>query len=372
METLGKGWMLTMGNTQEEICERMAARLKNQASRMPGSFAADNLLAVSSELARIYSMDYDRLLSRAHVKTAEGEDLDVAAKENHGMTRNPATFEEVNLTITGEPGTTVSEAVGVRSGDLVYMVTGSYTIGDTGEVHVSARCVEPGSGHGVMSGAEWEFLESYDGLEGAANESASSGGYDAETDEEFRSRIDAEESEIRGYGNPAWYRAAALEVTGVAKAKVFDIARGLGTVDVVIIARENREASALLVQRVAEHIEAGRIPGADVLVQSGTGSEIRVSAGVYLSPEISLSSVKAEFGRNLNEYLEGMDFRDARTSTRISHAKIVDILMGCQGVTDVEDLLVNGEEKSLVLDNRSFPVAVEPVLVLKEEPYAAG
>lgn len=361
-----------MGNTAAEIYERMTGDLKNPASRMAGSFTADNLLAVSNELARIYSMDYDRLLSRAHVISAVGEDLDVAARENHGMVRNPATYEEVNLTISGEPGAVVTENMGVRYGDLVYMVTGSCIVGDTGNVQVSARCTESGSGHGVPAEAEWKFTDSYEGLDKAVNENASSGGYDAETDEEFKHRIDEEESEIRGYGNIAWYRAAALEVTGVAKAKVFDIARGLGTVDVVIIAKGNTEASSLLVQRVMEHIEAERVPGADVLVQSGTGFEIQVSASVYLSPEISISSVRAEFTKNLNEYLDNMDFKDSRTSTRVSHAKIVDILMGCQGVTDVEDLLINGEEKSLALDKRSFPVALDPVLTLKEEPYAAG
>lgn len=67
-----------------------------------------------------------------------------------------------------------------------------------------------------------------------------------------------------------------------------------------------------------------------------------------------------------------MDFRDVGINARVSHAKMVDILMGCQGVLDVEDLLLNGEEKSLVLEKRSFPTASDIVLTQKEEHYAAG
>ena len=361
-----------MGNTAKELYERMAGSLKNPASKLPGSFSADNLLAVANELARIYSMEYDRLLSRAHVRTATGEDLDVAAKENHGMARNPATAEEVNLTITGEPGAAVKEGMGVRSGELFYRIAGNYVVGDLGTVRVSARCIHTGSGYGVPAGAEWDFAEPYPGLEGAENEEASSGGYDAETDEEFRQRIEEEESEIKGYGNIAWYRAAAMAVTGVAKAKVFDIPRGLGTVDVVVIARGNQEASSLLLQRVAEYIESERVPGADVRVESGSSFPVVVSASLYLSSDVSLSSVTAEFQESFRDYLEGMDFRDAGIHARVSHAKTVDILMGCQGVLDVEGLLLNGEEKSIVLEKRSFPTVADPIFTPKEEPYAEG
>ncbi|RKJ01307.1 hypothetical protein D7X87_20610 [bacterium D16-54] len=361
-----------MGNTSVEIYDRMAGELKNPASKMAGSFTADNLLAVANEIARIYNMEYERLLMRAHVKTAQGEDLDIAAKENHGMVRNPATAEEVNLIISGEPGTLITEAMGFRSGELIYMAAGTSMVGESGQVQISARCVESGFGYGVPAGAEWEFLNDYSGLNEVWNEQPSSGGYDEESDEEFKKRIEDEESGIKGYGNIAWYRAAALEVTGVAQAKVFDIPRGLGTVDVVIIAKGNTEASSLLIQRVKEHIETERVPGADVLVQSGSALEIQVSASVYLNLETSISSVKAEFAKSLNNYLENLDFRDAAANARVSHAKIVDILMGCQGVVDVEDLLVNGKEGSLVLEKRSFPAASEPILIVKEEPYAAG
>ncbi len=361
-----------MGNTTKEVYDRMAGRLKNPASKLPGSFTSDNLLAVANELARIYSMEYDQLIRRSHYRTAAGEDLDRTAKENHGMVRNPATREEVYLTITGQPGAEIKEGLGIRCQELVYQVAGTYLVGESGEVQVLARCVHTGSGYHVPAGAEWKFLEDSSGLEEARNDEASNGGYDTETDEEFRERIEEEERVIVGYGNIAWYRKTALEVTGVGAAKVFDLSRGLGTVDVVIVEKGNEEASELLVKRVAEHIESERVPGADVLVESGRKIEVRVCAGVYLHPGVSVVSVQTEFKTGLRDYLENMGFRDSSVRTRISHAKIGNILLSCQGVMDVEDLQINDSDQSLVLDPRSFPAALDPVLIPKEESYREG
>lgn len=350
-----------MGNTAQEIYNRMAADLKNMASKMPGSFTADNLLSVSNELARLYSMEYDRLIDRAHITTAKGADLDRAALENHGMTRLEASYEEVNVTIIGMPGTLIDSTMGVKADDNVYMFTGDYTVGADGTVEVSARCTEAGAGHTAAAGAVNQFLETYAGLESVTNEQMSSGGYDAETDKDFVNRILDSEKAVAGYGNIAWYRAAAKKVAGVSKAKVFDLARGRGTVDVVIIARNNTEASEVLVKRVAEYIEANRVPGADVLVQSGVALAIQTTASVYLDDGYSISSVQSEFFSKLQQYLDNMEFKN--TSERVSHAKVVDLLINCGGVLDIGSLTLNGEEASIVLGARNFPVASEPQLI---------
>lgn len=349
-----------MGNTAQEIYKRMSNDLKLPASRMPGSFTADNLLAVSNELARLYNMEYDRLIDRAHITTAKGADLDTAAMENHGMTRLEASYEEVNVTVTGMPGTTIDSSMGVKSDSHVFMFCGTYVIGADGTVEATARCTEAGSGHRIAAHAISQFLEEYAGLESITNEQESGGGYDEETDEDFTARILDSERDVAGYGNVAWYRSVAKTVTGVSKAKVFDLARGLGTVDVVIIAQGNTAASDVLIRRVADYIEANRVPGADVLVQSGVPLAVTVSAKVYLNAGYAVSSVQAEFYSRLKEYLEDMDFKTA--NQRVSHAKVVDLLINCNGVMDIENLTLNGKETSIVLEARSFPVAVQPEL----------
>ncbi len=355
-----------MGNTPSEIMERMKKRLSLPASTMEGSFTADNIQAVANELGKIYSEDYDRLISRSHITTAVGEDLDVAAKENHGMVRNSATYEQVNLLFTGTPGTVIDENMGAYVDDIIFMVAGNYEISDTGSVLATAICTESGSGYQVSAGVVINLLDPYEGITSVINPDPSSGGYDRETDDDFRSRILENEADTPGYGNIAWYRATAKEVTGVEKAKVFDVARGKGTVDVVIIASGNQAASQVLVQRVADHIEDLRLAGVDVLVESGVPFSVAASAAVYLDPSVSLASVTAEFKGRLMEYLDSIEFVYEKVKSRVSLAKVSELLLGCSGVTDIENLQLNGSAASIELEERCFPVAEEPGLTLAE------
>lgn len=344
-----------MGNTPEEIFARMKSSLINPASKMEGGFTAEHLQAVANELGRLYSEEYDRLIARSHISTAYGDDLDAAAEENHCMFRREATYEQANVTVTGVPGTAIDSSMGVKSDTAVFMFAGMYVIGESGTVEATVICTIAGAGNTAAPGAINTCLSNYQGITSVTNTQASSGGYDRETDDEFRERIWEEEREITGYGNISWYRSTAREVPGVEKAKVIDLARGKGTVDVVIIAKGNTTASGVLVQRVKDHIEELKIPGADVLVESGTAKKVDVSAKVYLTALSSIEAIKEEFRERLKEYFEEIAF-DGSDTCRVSYAKIMNLLISCGGVQDVEELLLNGAGETLVLDNRSFPV----------------
>lgn len=344
-----------MGNTPAEILARMKSTLTSQASKMEGSFTAEHLSAVANELGRLYSEEYDRLIARSHISTAYGDDLDAAAEENHCMFRREATFEQANVTVTGVPGTGIDSSMGVKSDTAVFMFAGTYMIGDDGTVETTVICTEAGAGNTAAPGAINACLSAYEGITDVTNAEASSGGYDRETDDDFRERIREEEREITGYGNIAWYRSTAREVSGVEKAKVLDLARGKGTVDVVIIAKGNTTASGVLVQRVKDHLEELKIPGADILVESGTAEKVDVSAKVYLTTVSSIDAIKEEFRVRLKEYFEEIAF-DGSETCRVSYARIVNLLISCGGVMDVEQLTVNGAGESLVLDIRSFPI----------------
>lgn len=353
-----------MGNTPKEIRDRIANRLIYSASKMEGSFTADNVQAVANELGRIYSEDYDRLIARSHITTATGEDLDIAAKENHGMVRLEASHEEVNLLVTGIVGTVIDESVEAMSDDIVFRVSGTYVIGEAGTVMVTAICTEPGSGNHVGVGTVTTLLDDYPGIESVTNLEESSGGYDLEMDEEFRNRILEKEKDVPGYGNIAWYRSTAKEVNGVEKVKVFDVARGKGTVDVVIIAEGNTAASKILVQRTADHIEEKRIAGVDVLVEAGEPYEVSVSAAVWLNLGYSVASITTEFRNKVEEYLAGLEFETESVKSRVSYAKVSELLLSCMGIMDIDNLMLNGSAVSIELASRSFPVLSGVVLNL--------
>lgn len=343
-------------NDRDEILKRMQSRLTLAASCMEGSFSGDNLQAVASEIARIQSEDYETLIERSHVMTARGEDLDEAARENHGMQRNTATYEEVNLLFTGLPYTNINRTIGVYADDITFMVSGESVIPASGSILVNAVCTEKGSGHSVPAGVLTNLLSKYPGVTSVTNPEPSFGGYDQESDENFRTRIIEKEKDIPGYGNTAWYRSTALEITGVEKAKAIDLARGKGTVDVIIIASGSSEASSGMIQRVTDHINAERIIGADVLVKSGAAIAVNCAANVYISANTTISFFEEAFKRQLNKYLTEMDFSDAKTSSRVSYAKISQLLIETEGVIDIADLQLNQTNTSIALSPMQFPV----------------
>lgn len=354
-----------MSDTSSEILARMEARLTNPASKMPGSFSRDNLGAVANEMGRVYSEKRDELIARAHVSTATGEDLDEAAVENHRMPRKEAAYEEVDLTITGTPGTVISTSVGVSGGGTVFYVIKQVQIGSSGSVIVTAQAEKPGTGYSVGAGEISSFIKEYAGLQSVTNEKESSGGYDREEDEEFRTRIAEAESELIVYGNNAWYRSTAREVSGVHKVKVLDLNRGKGTVDVAIIAEGNQPASDTLVKRVADYIEENRMVGADVLVYSGTLAKVNVSAEVFVQSPYTIETIKQSFADGLADYLDGINLNNTSTA-RVSYAMVMSILLNCSGVSDIENLQVNGAGASVVMGSTEFPAIGTVTLTAKE------
>lgn len=344
-----------MDNMKEHILSRMKSRLTNPASMLEGSFSADILQSVADEIARLYSTEYERLINRAHLDTAADEDLDRVGINDHGVYRKQATFEEVNVVITGTPGSEITKDVGVKSDNIIFMVSGDYVIPASGNITVTARCTEPGSGNTVQAHTVNHFIRNYDGLTSVTNPFPSSGGYDRESDKKYRRRIKENEKEVKGYGNISWYRNAAKNIQGVEKAKVFDCARGPGTVDVVIVAEGNKVASELIVKKVREYIDSNRSAGADVLVEAASKQDLKITSNIYCAENHSIEKIIDEFHRIISNYLIGMEFKDK--VIKISYAKMLNLLLGCTGVTDVESLTINGKQGSFDLPERSFAVA---------------
>ena len=261
-----------MDNSYNAILYRLKEKVQNPASKIEGSFTYDNLSSVANELAKFYSYEVGTLLDRIHVDTATGEDLDRLGKFEHNIQRLEATYEEAVFKIYGEIGKTVADGTGIKSEDtgVIFYVRGDYIIGDSGVVTVTGIAAAKGSGYRLYPNAKLKFLERYIGLSKVAIDTVSSGGYDRESDENYRKRIHESEANVVGYGNVAWYKATAKSVTGVDKVKVIDLARGPGTVDVLIVAKGNEPANEALIKNVKNVIESTRLAGADVQVKAAS------------------------------------------------------------------------------------------------------
>ena len=346
-----------MDNSYNAILYRLKEKIQNPASKIEGSFTYDNLSSVANELAKFYSYEAGTLLDRIHIDTATGEDLDRLGRLEHNIPRLEATFEEATFKIFGDKGKAVVDGTGIKSEetDSIFYIKGNYVIGDSGMVIVAGIAAGKGSGYRLYPGAKLKFLERYTGLTRVEIDTASSGGYDRESDESYRKRIHEAEANVVGYGNIAWYKATAKSVAGVDKVKVIDLARGPGTVDVLIVAEGNEMANEALVKKVKDVIENNRLAGANVLVKAATTYPIDIHARIRTKDGDYIEDIKKAFNKALNAYFSELDF-DTSLKQRVSYAKILGLLLNIPNVTDVDNMIMNKRTESIDIEPGSFPV----------------
>lgn len=335
-----------MSNTFFDILARMKESLDSEADKREGTWTADNLQAVSNELARIYSMDIDPVLDKAFVTTASGSYLDLVCGD-YGVRRKPATYAVAQIEITGTPGK--YGEIRCRSGDLVFRVP-PFVIEKSGMAVVEGTCTAVGKIGNVEAGAINETDAS--GITKVYNPQAAAGGYDREKDTDLRERtLEKIRQPVTG-GNIAHYIQWAKEVPGVLAVKVFPLARGNGTVDVVIIADDFLDVSGELLQDVQKYIEDNRPIGANVLVSAAEKVTIAVTAVCIAAEGHTAAGIASVFQEALKKY-----FQDISLSQRyVSYMKTVSLLFEA-GAQDVKECLLNGKEESIFLEDRQYPAA---------------
>ena len=346
-----------MNNSYSAILYRLKEKIQNPASKIEGSFTYDNLSSVANELAKFYSYEVGTLLDRIHVDTATGEDLDRLGKFEHNIQRIEATYEEATFKGYGDVGRAVTDGIGIKSEDteVLFYIKGDYIIGTSGVVTVTAIAAGKGSGYRLYPGAKLKFLEKYTGLTKVEIDAISSGGYDRESDENYRKRIHEAEANVVGYGNIAWYKMTAKSIAGVDKVKVIDLARGPGTVDVLIVAKGNEAANEALIKKVKDVIESQRLAGANVLVKAANTYPIDINATIRIKAGANIEDIKKAFNRALNTYFSELDF-DTSLKQRVSYAKILGLLLNISNVTDVDNMIINKRTESIDIEPGSFPI----------------
>ena len=350
-----------MNNDFISILTRMKGRIETEADKREGTWTADNLQAVANELARIYSEDIESILPQAFVISASGANLDNACND-YGITRRAATNAEAIVELKGEPGTYYW--LQLYAGDIVFTVPEGFTIPASGIISVRAVCNQAGDIGNVAAGSI--SRADTNRITKVSNPEAAEGGYDAESDEALRERTLEHIRTPANSGNIAHYVQWAKEVSGVWRVKVYDLARGPGTVDVVIIADGNESAPPKLLEAVENNIESQRPIGADVLVLSGQAVDIQVDADVLVKKGYTAEGIRDSFFRMLGEYCEQIAFQSAV----ISYFGMINLLFACPGVVDVVSFTINGKSGSMKLSGRQFPVPQLPSVTVEEESDA--
>lgn len=320
-------------------------------AKQEGSFVYDAMSPVAVELSQAYS-DLDRVLTQGFAETSNGVYLDRRAGE-HGVTRKPPAKAYGIVKVSGTTGAKIpaGTAFATKNGTL-FVSEAEAVIASEGFVKVNVSAEETGVSGNVPALGITEVIGSMPGVQQAVNEAAFIGGYDGESDEALLDRLLTKVRTPATSGNANQYRQWAMEVTGIADAKVFPLWNGNGTVKVVLLDDARRAPAPELVTQVAEHIVWVRPIGANVTVAAAVEVPLNIDVDLDVLPGTTLAEAKALITNEIGAYLKELSFVNA--IVRI--ARIANVILDTKLVVDYHDLKINGADENIVIPEGSVAV----------------
>lgn len=349
-------------STANEILTDLLAAMPDSYQKTVG-YPTHDLLAAAA--LRMEGTDAEVAAMRAALdpENLTGGDLDRYVFPRAGLERRQATFATGTLTVTGTG--TVNQGALFESGGGIQFAA-SETVQITGEGQVPVTCRVDGAAGNLPAHSITQMPVTLQGISACDNPEPTTGGYDEEDDAAYYARYLLKIRTPATSGNVYHYQSWALEVAGVGAVQVFPLARGQGTVDIVLIDSTGQPAPPDLVQQVQDYIDPGgtgegygQAPiGAQCLVEAATVTEIALSAAVFkldtADEEAVTAGIKAAVGAYLAEIAFQQDY--------VSLARITERILAVEGVRDLESLTLNGGTDNVHLDERACAVLGEVTL----------
>ena len=297
------------------------------------------------------------------LENLSGTELDTFIRQHRGLSRKYATYATATLrVVTGGGDIQAGNLFSTASGVEFYAIQdGTYTAGDT----FSVRAYVGGESGNVGPNTITYMPVTIAGIGAVTNDEAATGGYDAESDEEFRARYYNDLQNPNNGSNQQAYIAWAMSVPGVGRVRIFPQALGANTVEVCLVDPNMEPAGSEVIQAVQALIDpnkngdgSGEAPiGAVCTVTTAERLEIAVSASVTIAEEAELGAVTEAVKANLTDYLREIAF--AKGVSYVSYAQIAAAILSEEGVLDHKDLTVNGGTSNVPLEDRQTPVLGE-------------
>lgn len=337
--------------TQEEFLQSMLSNLSNTEDKTPNSFSYDILSA-----AAIVFEDFQRvileLFKKFDVMNLEDEELDARVLQIAGIKRKQATQSTGEVTITGTPKTVIPKDTVFLAGSLEFRIDQDYVIPDTGNITAKVKSVAYGGDANVLPNAIDKSNPQIMGVDNISNAKEINNGYDQETDDDLRERYLEKLLHPPKAGNPAHYKLWATEVDGIWNAKVFRTWQGGGTVKVVVIGLNRKAVGPDLIEKVKKHIlEEAPIRYEDLTVESATTKKVKVDVKIKLTQNANLIEVKEEIKDRIEKYFYNISFKESI----VSYAKVGAEILKVPGVSDYDDLKLNGSMGNVVMKETEVP-----------------
>ena len=335
--------------TFESIRESILAAVDNDMAKVEGSYTSDLITAASLEIAKVYAY-LNTLLSAMFPNAGSGEYLHRRAAD-FGLTPKAATAATAVISVECTAATTIPAGtllaadgvgVGFKTINTVSIAAGSRATNipieatSTGPVNIAANTLY--------------FKPAITGC--TVSHAAFASGSNAETDEELYQRLKLRLQQPPASGSASDYKRWALEVPGIAYAKVRKV-QNTGHIRVVIADTNCGTPSAALVTATAAHIEESRPLGAVVDVVGATMQQLSISASIKLSEGGDIESIRELFSDAVDEYIRSIAFNDDEDTLTL--ARVTHMLMGIPGVADVDSILINNAAQNWTINTDSIP-----------------
>ena len=224
------------------------------------------------------------------------------------------------------------------------------------EVHsgdaVTIEAVVGGENGNVGIGEITQMPVTLQGIYTITNNKVLTGGYNKETDNDYRERYYSKlRTPVNGV-NANQYVVWAESIDGVGKARCVPIWNGINTVKVVLIGSDFKPASDDLVTRVQNYIDPNKngdgsgvaTIGAVTTVVKATQKNVNID--VYgLKVSGALEETKTAIKNNLDRYIKTSAFN----KDYISLAKIGLVIVETNNVEDYREIRLNGTHNSMQL-----------------------
>lgn len=335
--------------TVDDFRSLMLSHIDNEYKKREGYPTYDLISAFSFGLASCWDLAYD-VAKKLDVENLSGEELDLFISERTGLDRKQATKSKGEITIVQGNGS-------ILKGDLFATEQGiQFVATESKEVHagdiVKIESVMGGQVTNVGIGEISEMPVTLQGIYKVTNNIALTGGYDKETDVDYRERYYTKlRTPVNGV-NANQYVLWAESVDGVGKARCIPIWNGINTVKVVLIGNDFKPASDDLVQRVQTYIDPNKNGDGSGVATIGAvttvvkATTVNVNIDVYgLKVSGALEETKTAIKNNLDRYIKTSAFN----KDYISLAKIGLVIAETPNVEDYREIRLNGSHDSLQL-----------------------
>ena len=343
----------------ETLMERKLDMVDDRRDKRQGSLIYDALAPNAAETAAFYT-ELELLENRTFADTATGEDLTRRAAER-GILRKNAVKATFYGRFLDENGAAYIVAKGTRFflEEFYYVV-----IGKEAEGRYILECETAGACGNQYLG-NLVPVETMMGLAEATLTELRTDGEDEEADEELRKRYFASfEADAFG-GNVADYRRMINSLQNVGGVKVYPVWQGGGTVKVVIIDQGWRKPGETELADLQAQIDPekrgegyGIAPiGHRVTAEGVTEVPCSITLGMTLAGEAVQEAVLEDMQKRFEGYLEELRKNWADSACLIVRISYLESrALETEGVVDVFDCCINGNNRNLILGENEVPV----------------